>query len=345
MRIGDVTNTSELADLMTAPGEKLVEFMRALEGDVTVLGAGGKVGPELVETMVRADRQAGAERTIHAVDLFPDPDSAVPERFRELGASVLRGDLTDRGFLGSLPETPHLVYMVGFKFGTSTDWRRAFHLNSVLPYLVGQRYGASSIVVFSSTNPYPEASPEGGGCRESDQLRPDGIYGWTIVARESSFATTQLQLPRQRVSFYRLAYSQHLCYGVLVDLARMVQAGEPISLAVPAVNLISQRDAIDVAIRALGLCANPALVLNVAGPITRTRYIVGRMGEIMGREPKLVGKEGETCLLSNDQRCRDALGPYRDGPDEMIDAAARWVAGGGQYWDKPTMFGRADHRY
>ena len=68
-----------------------------------------------------------------------------------------------------------------------------------------------------------------------------------------------------------------------------------------------------------------------------------QMADALGDQEAI--QEGERCLLSNDQRCREKLGPYRDEPDELIDAAARWVAGGGEYWNKPTMFGRADHRY
>jgi hypothetical protein len=29
----------------------------------------------------------------------------------------------------------------------------------------------------------------------------------------------------------------------------------------------------------------------------------------------------------------------------MIEAAARWVMQGGEYWDLPTKFGKANHRY
>ena len=100
---------------------------------------------------------------------------------------------------------------------------------------MGERFGTSAIVVFSSSNPYPGVAPQSGGCKETDPVEPDGVYGWTIVARESAFATSQMKSPAQKLCFYRLAYAQHLCYGVLVDLARMIWNGEPLSLAVPAV--------------------------------------------------------------------------------------------------------------
>ena len=345
MKLTEVKDTSELRDFMTTPTDGLVEMMRRLKGDVLVLGAGGKVGPELVETLIRANTEAGAKRKFVAVDLFPKGSPVGPDRFEKLGAKPVAGDLTDRAFLDSLPNAPNLVYMVGFKFGSSGDYRRAWHLNAILPYLVGERFAASSIVVFSSTNPYPHTPPAQGGSKETDELDPQGVYGWSIVARESAFATTQIKSPAQKLCFYRLAYAQHLGYGVLVDLARMIWKGERISLAIPAVNVMSQRDAIDVALRSLEKCASPALALNVAGPIVLVRDIVERMAKQMKRKPVYAGEVGEKAFIANDAQCVKMFGPYRDKPDELIEAAAGWVMRGGEYWDKPTMFGRADHSY
>lgn len=345
MKITDVQTSEQLRDFMTTPTDGLVDFMGNLEGDILILGGGGKVGPELVETLLRADERAGTSRKVAIADLFADPAGKTQARFKELGVDTYAGDLTERSFLDSLPDARHVIFMAGVKFGTSKDWPLAFHLNSIMPYLVGERFDRAGMVVFSSGNPYPATRPEDGGCKETDELDPQGVYGWGIVAREASFAVTAEKSPEQRLCFFRLMYAQHLGYGVLVDLAGMVWKGEPISLAMPAVNLISQRDAIDVAIRALGQCANPPLVLNCAGPITRVRDVVEKMGELMGKEPRIVGPEQETALLANDDLCRELFGPYRDSADDMIAAAAGWVMRGGEDWDKPTLFGKLDHSY
>ena len=90
--------------------------------------------------------------------------------------------------------------------------------------------------------PWPQ---EAAGSSETAELAPVGVYGWSIVVRESALATTALCHPRQRVSLIRLSYAQHFAYGVIRDLAAMVWEGEPISLQVLAANLVSQRDAID----------------------------------------------------------------------------------------------------
>ena len=171
--------------------------------------------------------------------------------------------------------------------------------------------------MFSSTNPYagveyapgePAGAERGasvgpplaGGSRENTEVQPHGVYGWSIVAREASFATTAARHGGQRICNYRLSYAQHLCYGVLRDLADMIHRGAPISLAVPAVNLISQRDAVDVALRCLEHCANPPWTVNVSGPGHRVAGIVSALGAALGREPELAGGEGRTAPLIDD---------------------------------------------
>lgn len=346
MRMNEIDNDRELREFMTSPTSEMVECARNLDGDVAVLGAAGKMGPDLIETLLRADQQSGTERDVYAVSRFSDPEGRALNRLRELDVHIRRGDLTDEGFLGSLPKVENVIYMVGFKFGSSSDYRRAWHINAILPYLVGRHFDSSRIVAFSSTNPYPHLPLDSAGATEEIELRPKGVYGWSVVARESAYRTTQLYAEgAQPVLIYRLAYAQHLTYGVLVDLARMIQDGEPISLRMPAVNLVSQRDAVDVALRGLGLCEDPARILNCSGPVMKVADILDRMGDIMDQEPVIADEPGSKALISDDSRARYLLGDYRDTPLEMIEAAAKWVGRGGTSWGKPTKFGKVNHSY
>ncbi len=87
------------------------------------------------------------------------PPSAIPRRrteelFAEIGVKVFKGELTNTEFLGSLPDAENVIYMPGFKFGSSGNWEKAVHINCILPYQVGEKYRNSRIVVFSSANPY-----------------------------------------------------------------------------------------------------------------------------------------------------------------------------------------------
>jgi nucleoside-diphosphate-sugar epimerase len=331
-----------------------------IEGPVLVLGGSGKMGPDLVRTLRRADLAAGVRRDLAVASTFSEP--ATRAELEQGGIRCLTGDLSDPAVLAALPDAAHVIYLLGFKFGSGTDWRRAFHVNSIVPYLVGERFGDANIVVFSSTNPYagveyapgePAGAERGasvgpplaGGSREDSEVQPHGVYGWSIVAREASFATTAARHGGQRICNYRLSYAQHLCYGVLRDLADMVHRGAPISLAVPAVNLISQRDAVDVALRCLEHCANPPWTVNVSGPGHRVAGIVSALGAALGREPELADGEGRTAPLIDDSLCRTRFGEPRDGVEELIAAVACWVERGGASWDKPTLFGSVDHRY
>ena len=348
---------------MTEPSPALVEAAGRLPGRVLILGGSGKMGPELAATLRRADQAAGVERDVVVASTFSSDatrsdatrSDATRRRLTGLGVSCLRADLTDPDQIRRLPHAPHVIYMLGFKFGSDADHRRAFHVNGIVPYLIGRRYARSRIVVFSSTNPYamvPCGSDGVGdvggaiaGSREEDPPAPSGVYGWSVIARESAFATTALADPQQRVCILRLAYAQHLCYGVLRDLADMVARGDPISLAVPAVNLISQRDAIDYALRSLERCANPGWTVNVAGPACRVTDLIAGLGRRLEREPRPAGEPGDRAPIADDRRCRRALGEPRDGVEAMVDAVAAWVRRGGESWGKPTRFGNVERSY
>jgi len=345
MRFSDITNDQQLWNFMTDPSDSLVDSLFRLVGPIMILGGSGKMGKELVGLIRKADAKNGNKRVIYVASTFSDPSGKDIALFQSMDVTCFKGDLSNEDFLNSLPDAPNVVYMMGFKFGSSHDWKLSFHLNSITPYLVGSKYKNSKIVVFSSGNPYPHTSKTGPGCNEEHPLDPTGIYGWSIVARESSFKVTAENNPNQQLAFYRLMYAQHLNYGVLIDLARMVLQGEPISQAMPAVNLVSQRDANEVAIKSFQKCDNNPWIVNVAGPVLQLRDIVGELERNMNKEVLLLSDEIENALLADDKRCIATFGSYRDKVDEMIEAAAKWVSNGGVYWNKPTQFGKAKHDY
>jgi hypothetical protein len=344
MKFTDITNANELWQFMTTPSDGLVASMKALgSDDMMILGGSGKMGKELVGLVQQADRLNGVQRKIMVASTFSQQEDL--NQLMEMGVVCFQGDLAEESFLDSLPDAPYVVYMMGFKFGSSGNWTRAFHMNAIVPYLVGRKYRNASILVFSSGNPYPHTDRYGPGASEKDALQPMGIYGWTIVARESSFRTTAMQHAGQQISIYRLMYAQHLQYGVLVDLARMIVNREPISLAMPAVNLISQRDANEVALKSFNQCNKEGWLVNAAGPVWQVRDIVTALAEHLGKEAIFEGSESDQALLADDSKARQAFGEYRDSCPQMIQAAAQWVGRGGAYWNKPTLFGRVRHNY
>ena len=340
-----VADAASLQEFMSEPAERLVAAAARIEGPVLVLGGSGKMGPDLVRMLRRADLAAGVRRDIAVASTFSDPASR--DELEAAGIRCLTGDLSDPAVLSALPDAAHVIYLLGFKFGSGTDWRRTFHLNGIVPYLVGERYPEASIVALSSTNPYPRVPwpQQAAGSGESTELAPVGVYGWSIVARESAFATTALRHPRQRVSLIRLSYAQHFAYGVIRDLAAMVWEGEPISRQVPAANLVSQRDAIDYTLLSMERSANPPWVVNIAGPALRVADLAERLGQVLGRRPRLADAEGEAAVLADDRLCRATFGEPRDPVAELEEPIARWVMAGGLSWDRPTHFGSTGRVY
>jgi len=345
VNIAEITNSRQLREFMSAPTDGVMDCVGKVKGDILILGGSGKMGPELTEMIVRADAIAGVKRTISVASTFSNPRERTAELFAEIGVNVFKGELTETEFLGGLPDVENVIYMPGFKFGSSDNWEKAVQVNCILPYLVGEKYRNSRIVVFSSANPYAYTTLESGGSKEGDALDPKGIYGWSIVARESSFAITARRHPAQSSCFYRLGYAQHLAYGVVVDLAKYILEGKEISVSVPYVNLVSQRDANDRAIRALEICSNPPSILNVSGPVVAVRDIAGRLGEMLGTKPLLVGEEPQLCQVINDEFCVRRFGKYNDTLEDIMTAAVNWVKNKGEYWGKPTKFGEVRREY
>jgi nucleoside-diphosphate-sugar epimerase len=345
MNMADISNTRQLREFMSTPTDGVIDCVEKVQGDLLVLGGSGKMGPELVEMVIRADAIAGRKRRIAVASTFSNPVERTEGLFGELGVTVFKGELTNTEFLGSLPDAENVIYMPGFKFGSSGDWEKAVHINCILPFQVGEKYRNSRIVVFSSANPYAYTTLQSGGSREGDPLDPKGIYGWSIVARESSFVITAKRHPGQSSCFYRLTYAQHLAYGVIVDLVKYILEGKEISLSIPYVNLVSQRDAIDRAIRALEICSNPPSILNVCGPPISVRDLANRLGKMLGKKPRLVGEEPEKSLIVNDSFCVERFGSYHDKLEDMMAAAVSWVKNDGSYWGKPTKFGEVKHEY
>ena len=51
----------KLNQLLTEPSEKLIEDMKKIQGDIMVLGAGGKMGPTLCILAKNAIQRAGID--------------------------------------------------------------------------------------------------------------------------------------------------------------------------------------------------------------------------------------------------------------------------------------------
>jgi hypothetical protein len=137
-----------------------------------------------------------------------------------------------------------------------------------------------------------------------------------------------------------------LRYGVLVDIARKVHAGEPVSVAVPAFNVIWQRDANSYALRSLRYCEAPPRVLNITGAgILTVRSAAHFFGQRFGRAPVFAADEGTIALLNDASEGHKLMGPPEVSSAQLMETVADWVESGGASLNKPTHFEVADGKF
>lgn len=338
------TSEAELEDLLARPTQLAQHAMRQMQGDLLLLGAGGKMGPSLARLARRAADAAGrTDQRIIAVSRFSDPE--IPAQLRAEGIEVLAGDLLDEGFRRQLPQAANVLFLVGHKFSKSDLPGQYWAMNVYLPGLLAEQFARSRIVCFSSGNVYPFTPVGAPAPCEADPTGPVGEYAASVLGREGvlRFASSRYGTP---VCLLRLNYAVEARYGVLVDLAKLILAGETISLAVPEVNFVWQGYANAVALAAFAKAASPATLLNVTGlERLRVRDVALELGRRLGIEPKFAGNEGDRALVSDARRCRAWFGEPELGPAQLYDLVADWVGHGRETLGKPTMFQVADGKY
>ncbi|WP_336205672.1 NAD-dependent epimerase/dehydratase family protein [Nonomuraea sp. LPB2021202275-12-8] len=332
--------TAELEERLARPSAGLVDDLAGLDGDIMILGAGGKLGPSLVRLALNA---TGRDRRVIAVSRFSEPGLA--EALGDEGATVVSADVADERALRELPDAANVVFLVGAKFGTQGREHATWFTNTYLPGRVADRFRDSRIAALSTGNVYPLVPVTSGGSTEDDPTGPVGDYAMSCLGRErvlSHFSETY----GTRLSLIRLNYAVELRYGVLVDLAQKILAQEPIDLATGQVNVVWQGYANEVTLRSLLLAGTPPYVLNVTGPeLVSVRQAALALGAELGKEPVFTGEEAPTALLSNASRCHRLFGYPEITPLELIEHVARWVTDGGPLLGKPTKFERRDGRF
>jgi nucleoside-diphosphate-sugar epimerase len=337
-----IQTEEELEALLSEPTPAVVETMGRLKGNLVLLGVAGKMGPSLSRMARRASDTAGVRRRVIGVSRFSAGDDAA---LRAQGIETVRCDLLDADAVARLPDAENVVFMAGRKFGSSGDEAATWAMNSHLPGVVCRRYRGSRIVAFSTGNVYGLTPVRGGGSREGDTPHPAGEYAMSCLGRERVFEhfSRTLGIP---VVLIRLNYACDLRYGVLVDLARRVWAGQPIDLAMGYLNTIWQGDANAMTLRAFDHAASPPWVVNVTGPeLLSVRTVSEQFGRLMNRPVFFTGTESDTALLSDPRRGLDRLGPPRVGAEKLIEWVADWVMRGGRHLDKPTHFESRDGRF
>src|ERR1700751_3042672 len=105
--IGDI---AALDELLSRPSQALIDDLRKVDGDIMILGVGGKMGPTLAGL---AKAGAPGPRGI-GVARFSEP--GVEEWPHVRGIETIHCDLLDETAIRALPKAPNIIFMAGRKF-------------------------------------------------------------------------------------------------------------------------------------------------------------------------------------------------------------------------------------
>jgi nucleoside-diphosphate-sugar epimerase len=327
---------AELKDKLTAPSEALIADTASLKGDLIVLGAAGKIGPNIIGLLARADEAAGVRRRIYAVSRFSDRERAA--ELEAAGAILCEVDITRDGALEALPDAANVLHLVGARFGMSDKEAEMWFVNSFLPGRVVERFGSSRIVALSTGNVYPLAAVGSPWPTENTPPDPVGEYAMSCLGRERVMSQCAARTGAF-LSLIRLNYSVEMRYGPIVDLARQIRAGDSVDLAMGHLNVVWQGYSNDIILRSFLRAGNPPFVLNVTGPeLVSVRKTAKHIAALMGKEPVFRGAEAPTALLSDASRCHDMFGLPTIPLDALVSHTVRWVDNGLPLFSKATGF-------
>ena len=339
----NITTVDQLEEVLSRPAAADVEFMRALEGDLLILGVGGKMGPSLARRARRAADGAGVKTRVIGVSRFSS--GGLQQRLDQAGIETISADLLDDRDLEALPDIENVIFMAARKFGTTGAEHLTWALNTYLPGRVAARFHKSRIVAFSSGNVYPLVPVVEGGATEQTPAAPVGEYAASVLGRERMFEHFSEMFGTRGV-LLRLNYAIDLRYGVLLDTGTKVFEGRTVNLAMGSVNVIWQGDANSVTLRALSIASAPPRVLNLTGPeLLSVRWIAQEFARRFGVKPVLEGVESPTALLNNAAECQKLFGYPTVSVSQLIEWTAGWIRAGGSTLNKPTHFEARDGKF
>jgi nucleoside-diphosphate-sugar epimerase len=326
-------------EFLARPSRALAADLAAIDGDIIVLGVGGKMGP----TLARLARNAAPDKRIIGVARFSE--ASLRHKLEECGVETIACDLLDRAAVEALPQLRNVIFMAGRKFGAQDNPALTWAMNVLVPAMVAEHFRGSRIVAFSTGCVYPFVATDSGGAAEDTPLLGPGEYANSCVGRERMFEHFS-QLYGTPGRLFRLNYAIDMRYGVLFDVACKVRDGKPIDVSMGHVNVIWQGDANALALRCLAHATTPTAPINVSGPETiAVRWLAQEFADRLGVRAKIEGREAPTALLTNTTQAQRLFGKLRVPLAAMIDWTADWVMHERPSFNKPTHFEVRDGVY
>lgn len=325
------------------PSDALLSDIATLDGDIMILGVGGKMGPSLARLTKQAIDAAGLKKDVIGVARFSEP--GLQKELESYGIKTYAADLLEDAQLQQLPQVDNVLYLAGMKFGTTGKESITWAMNSYLPGRVAEKFKHSRIVVFSTGNVYPLMLVNSGGATEKELPQPIGEYAQSCLGRERIFQyfSSKNNTP---MLMYRLNYANDASYGVLLDIATAVKERRPVDLRMGYVNVIWQGEANEIALRCLHHCTTPSTIMNITGPdMASVKSIAQAFALLFDTEAVFKNEEQNTALLSNASECYHVFGPQKVTLRQMIEFVAAWINTGGKTLDKPTHFQERDGKF
>ncbi|MGF1723040.1 NAD-dependent epimerase/dehydratase family protein, partial [Vibrio kyushuensis] len=206
------SSEQELDEFITRPDQEVMDMLSKLDGDIMILGIGGKVGNHVGLMIQRGIDTLGIDKRVYGVSRFSD--QAAKNELEENGIATISCDLLDLEEVKKLPQVKNIIFMAGKKFGTSGSTHVTWAMNTLVPKNVCEHFSDSRFVAFSTGCVYDLMDIKQMGAIEENDITPVGDYSNSAVGRERVFeyyAETH-KLP---TLLFRLNYAIDLRYGVL----------------------------------------------------------------------------------------------------------------------------------
>ena len=311
----------------------VVEAMGELEGGLLLLGAGGKMGPSLARLAQRASARPGWSAGSSRWRGSPTRGCEAALQCRRHRDDSLRSLRCGPGGRTSR-RCPTSSSWRGRSSARRTRRPRTWAVNAYLPGVVATRFPSARIVAFSTGNVYPPLRCPGRGSRRirSDRSRSANTPSRRWRGSGCWSSSRGRNRPRWRFSGSTTRSSRGTACCA-TSRTRSRRASRSIS-PMGRVNVIWQRDANAVALRALAHCAVPPLVLNLTGrPAIRCAGWPSSSGRRLGHRAGVSGNRGRLgaaerrgrwrrCLVRRRSRSRRCSTTWRAGWRRAADRSA-----------------------